>query len=76
MGILDLAKAKAAAEETLGFEIDSDTAASILSYAAKKCIASNNGLDYLEILYENELCDHFMRMAVTVCSANGGLANV
>lgn len=74
MCLLDLAKAKEAAEEALGFEIDSDTASKVLGYAAKKCIANGKGTDYLALLYENELRDYFTRMAITVCS--GGPAYV
>lgn len=74
MCLLDLAKAKEAAEKALGIEIDNDTAAKVLGYSAQKCIANGKGTDYLGVLYENELRDHYTRMAVSVCS--GGYAYV
>ncbi len=73
MSLLDLVKAKESAEEKLGFEIDSETAASVLAHAARKCVLLNKGTDYLGILYENELRDHYMRMAINL---KGAMANV
>ena len=69
MCLLDLAKAKEAAEEKLGFEIDDETAAAVLAYSARKCIANGKGTDYLPLLYENELRDHYTRMAINTAWA-------
>ena len=76
MRLINLVRAKEAAEAALGIEIDESTAAKVLKYAAQKCIAIGKDTDYLETLYENELCDHYTRMAISMCSMNGGIAHV
>lgn len=58
--------ARAAAEETLGFSISDETADKILAYAKRKCSVSGKPESYLPLLYENELTDHFMRMAINM----------
>ena len=72
---LDLCEAKRRAEEKLGLTIDPITAMTVLAYAARKCTAERKDTGYLELLYENELCDHYTRMAITTCSQKGA-ANV
>lgn len=58
--------ARAAAEETLGFPIPDDTADEILAYAKRKCSVAGKPESYLPLLYENELTDHFMRLAINL----------
>ena len=69
MSEIDLEKAKNAAEKKMGIEIDDEVAKSVLAYAARKCAVIRNGLDYLPILYENELCDFYTRTAINLKGA-------
>lgn len=62
--IKKLREAIISAENTLGFQIASEDAAEVLMYTVRKCKASGKGMDYLPILFENELLDHFFRVAV------------
>lgn len=68
---LNLAEAKKRAEKRLGFEIDTITAATVLAYAARKCVANHKETSYLELLYETELYDYFARLAITAYSMKG-----
>ena len=69
MSVLDLEKARKSAEEKIGIEIDDEVAAKVLAYASRKCAINRNGSDYLPILYENELCDFYMRAAINLIGA-------
>lgn len=69
MCLLDLAEAKTAVEEHLGLEIPEEVAGQVLAYSARKCIANGKGMDYLPILYENELRDYYMRLAINLKGA-------
>lgn len=59
-----LAAAREAAEETLGFRIPEVVATSILWYARRKCELAEESESYLPLLYESELTDHYMRLAI------------
>ena len=61
------------AEETLGFQISGDDAAEVLMYAVRKCKVIGKDIDYLPILFETELLDHFFRMAVNACAVGQGV---
>ena len=69
MCLLDLAKAKTAAEEHLGFEIPEDVAGQVLAYSCRKCMVNGKGTDYLPVLYENELRDYYMRLSINLKGA-------
>ena len=56
--------AREAAEETLGFRIPEVVATSVLWYARRKCELAGQPESYLPLLYETELTDHYMRMAI------------
>lgn len=72
MCLLEAKEAIENAEKRLGFEIDPLVALKVYRYSVRKLEVIGKGSDYLPILYESELYDHYMRMAITV----GGLANV
>ena len=55
---------KLTAEETLGFRIPEVVATSILWYARRKCELAGEPESYLPLLYEPELTDHYMRLAI------------
>lgn len=65
----DVMAAKEAAEKTLGFEIPSEIAQEVLAYAVRKCELNKKPESYLPILYENELTDYYMRLAINSMSA-------
>lgn len=73
MRLLELAKAKMAAEDELGFEIPDEVAGKVLDYSVRKCVVNGKGSDYLPILYENELRDYYMRLAINL---KGAMVNV
>lgn len=62
----EILKAREAAERTLGFAIDDETAEEVLAYAKRKCELNHKPDDYLPLLYENELTDYFMRLAINL----------
>ena len=64
MGVNEIEKARASAEQMLGFSILDEVADEVLAYAKRKCAASGKPESYLPLLYENELTDHFMRLAI------------
>lgn len=64
-----LREAIISAEKTLGFQIAAEDAAEVLMYTVRKCKVSGKGADYLPILFETELLDHFFRAAINACSA-------
>lgn len=59
-----LTAAREAAEEKLGFRIPEVVATSILWYARRKCELAGQPESYLPLLYETELADHYMRLAI------------
>ncbi len=69
MCLLKLANAKKAAEEHIGFEIPDDVAWQVLNYSIRKCEVNGKGIDYLPILFENELRDHYTRLAISLKGA-------
>lgn len=62
----ELLKAKESAERTLGFSIDDKTAEEVLAYAKRKCEINRKQESYLPLLYENELTDRYMKLAITL----------
>ncbi len=56
----------AAAEDTLGFASDDETAEEVRAYAKRKCELNHKPDSYLPLLYENELTDYFMRLAINL----------
>lgn len=61
-----LTAAREAAEETLGFRIPEVVATSILWYARRKCELAGEPESYLPLLYETELTDYYMRLAINL----------
>ena len=63
-----LDEARESAEISLGFKIPDDTAKSVLDYAKRKfkIIREREDLPdtYLALLYENEINNHYVRMAI------------
>lgn len=59
-----LAEARQAAETSLGFKIPEVVATSILWYARRKCELAGEPESYLPLLYESELTDYYMRLAI------------
>lgn len=57
---------KETAEARLGFEIPSEVAAEVLEYSIRKCEANGKDDDYLPSLFENELWDYYMMMAINL----------
>ncbi len=76
MCLIDFERARREVEADLGIEIDYDTASKVLRHTALKCVALKKGTDYLEVLYKNELHDHYTRMAVCSHTESGGAAYV
>ena len=62
----EILKARESAERTLGFVIDDETAEEVLAYAKRKCELNHKPDEYLPLLYENELTDYFMRLAINL----------
>lgn len=62
----EILKARESAERTLGFAIDDETAEEVLAYAKRKCELNRKPDEYLPLLYENELTDYFMRLAINL----------
>ena len=62
----EILKARVAAERTLGFAIDDETAHDVLAHAKRKCELNHKPDSYLPLLYENELTDYFMRLAINL----------
>ena len=71
MCLLEFKQCVANVEEKLGFDIDPNTALRIYRYALQKLNSIGKKADYLPTLFESELHDHFVRMAVS-----GGPVNV
>lgn len=65
--------ARAAAEKALGFHIPDNIAEEVLDYAKRKCEQNRKPDSYLPLLYENELTDYYMRLAINL---RGGMSNV
>lgn len=68
----ELSEARRRAEETLGFQIPECVAEEVLAYTKRKLevIRMNEDKpdDYLPILYENEITDHYMRISINIHS--------
>lgn len=47
-----------------GYSFDGEEALKILSHTVRKCGLTGNEADYIPILFENELHDYIMRLAV------------
>lgn len=62
----EILKARESAERTLGFAIDDETAEEVLAYAKRKCELNHKPDEYLPLLYENEMTDYFMRLAINL----------
>ena len=62
----EILKARVAAEDTLGFAIDDEIADEVLAHSKRKCELNRKPESYLPLLYENELTDHYMRLAITL----------
>jgi len=58
-----LTEAREAAESSLGFKIPDVVATSVLWYARRKCELPES---YLPLLYETELTDYYMRLAINL----------
>lgn len=69
MCLLELVNAKKAAEENIGIEIPDEVASGVLDYSIRKCEVAGKGLDYLPLLFENELRDYYMRLAINLKGA-------
>ncbi len=63
--------ARAAAEKALGFHIPDNIAEEVLDYAKRKCEQNRKPDSYLPLLYENELTDYFMRLAINLRGGTG-----
>lgn len=61
-----LAEARQAAETSLGFKIPDVVATSVLWYARRKCELAEQPEIYLPLLYETELTDYYMRLAINL----------
>ena len=62
----EILKARVAAEDTLGFAIDDEIADEVLAHSKRKCELNHKPDEYLPLLYENELTDYFMRLAINL----------
>ena len=60
------AVSKEAAETALGFKIPDVVATSVLWYARRKCELAEQPESYLPLLYETELTDYYMRLAINL----------
>lgn len=65
--------ARAAAEKKLGFLIPEEIAEEVLEHSKRKCALNNKPDSYLPLLYENELTDYYMRLAINL---RGGMFDV
>lgn len=62
----ELRAAREAAEAKLGFTIPDEVADKVLAYAKRKCSVNGKPESYLPLLFQNELADHFMRLAINM----------
>lgn len=69
MIVIDLGKARKTASDKLGIEIDDDVAKRVLEYAARKCAINKLSIEYLPVLYENELKDFYTRAVINLIGA-------
>lgn len=67
----ELSVAKESAERTLGFCIPDHIAEEVLAYAKRKCELNRKPDSYLPLLYENDLTDYFMRLAINLRGGTG-----
>ena len=65
--------ARAAAEKKLGFLISEEIAEEVLEHSKRKSALNNKPDSYLPLLYENELTDYYMRLAINL---RGGMFDV
>lgn len=61
-----LTEAREAAESSLGFKIPDVVATSVLWYARRKCELAEQPESFLPLLYETELTDYYMRLAINL----------
>lgn len=59
-----LSDAVLTAELKTGVHFDFDTVYEVLKYSIRKMEVAGKGLDYLPLLFENELRDHVMRQEI------------
>ena len=64
MCLLELEYAKKAAEKQIGIEIPDVVAKKVFDYSVRKCEVNGKGDGYLPLLYQNELQDYYMRIAI------------
>lgn len=62
----DLEQVVRNAEEKLGLFIPDSIAANVFQYAKRKCEVVGQPIEYLPILFENEITDYFLRLAVNM----------
>lgn len=65
--------ARAAAERAMGFRIPDHIAEEVLAHTKRKCELNRKPDSYLPLLYENELTDYYMRLAINL---RGGMFDV
>ena len=65
--------ARAAAERAMGFRIPDQIAEKVLAHTKRKCELNRKPDSYLPLLYENELTDYHMRLAINL---RGGMFDV
>lgn len=69
----NIASARVAAEIKLGFCIPDNIAEEVLGYTKRKCELNGKLESYLPLLYENELTDYYVRLAINL---RGVMSNV
>lgn len=62
----EIRAAREAAEAELGFNIPDEVADKVLAYAKRKCSVIGKPESYLPLLFQNELADYFMRLAINL----------
>ncbi len=67
----ELSVARRSAEHTIGFCIPDQIAEEVLVYAKRKCELNRKPDSYLPLLYENELTDYFVRLAINLIGGTG-----
>ena len=62
----EIRDAREAAEAELGFDIPDEVADEVLAYATRKCSVIGKPASYLPLLFQNELADYIIRMAINL----------
>lgn len=62
-------EARETAERKLGFSIPDDVAIEVFDYTMRKLEVIKKPIEYLPVLFENELRDHYMRLAINLRGA-------